>query len=117
MKKTLRRLPSSHRNTKLRLEINRPALRRLLLYAMCGVILAGGFSFAAWQHSAAVKYGYDMEKLRAERAHLEAERQRLQMARERVVSLPHLANAASAVGLQAMHGSQLEVAPKPQTKN
>jgi hypothetical protein len=110
MPKPLRRLPTRHRNQSLRFEPNRLALRRLLFYTVCGVILSAGFSFAVWQHFAAIRYGYGMEDLRREKAQLEAERQRLEVAREQVVALPNLENAARAVGLQTMQGPQLEVA-------
>ena len=108
----LKRLPTNTRNNELRFAPNRAVLSRLLLYMACGVLLSGGFLFAVWQHSAAVKYGYQFEQLRQERRHLEIERQQLQAARERVVALPNLEGAALAAGLRAMQGSQFEVAQK-----
>ena len=112
MKKPLQRLPTSNRNTALRFERNQKALVRLALYTLCGMVLAGGFFFAAWQQVAAIKYGYGMEKLRSQRAQLEADRQRLQLIRERAVSLSQLEANPMAAGLQAMTGSQIEVAQK-----
>ncbi len=112
MQKTLRRLPTTNRNTALRFERNRAVLRRLAFYTVCGVILSGGFLFAAWQHAAATRYGYDLEQLRQQRAKIEDRQRQLQETRERMVSLSQLEINPLAAGLQAMQGSQIEMAQK-----
>ena len=54
----MRRLPSTHRNAKVRHDRDVRALYRLALLLCCGLVLAGGFVFAARQHFAAVQFGF-----------------------------------------------------------
>src|SRR5687768_18448632 len=78
----MKRVPSRQQNTKIRHERDARAVRRLTLLLCCGLVLAGGFVFAARQHFAAVQYGYQSENLRLEREKLLQEQQHLMLERE-----------------------------------
>jgi hypothetical protein len=53
----MKRFPEHQRNAKIRRSRDTTALSRLGLLLFCGLVLAGGFVFAAKQHFAAVQYG------------------------------------------------------------
>ena len=71
----VRRVPSRQRNSPVARELDQSALIRLVLLLVCGLALAGGFVYAGGQHFAALKFGYQTEKLRSVRNSL-AEEQR-----------------------------------------
>ena len=77
----MNRFPDQQRNTRIRRSRDVTALSRLALLLFCGLVLAGGFVFAAQQHFAAVQYGYQSESLRAERKQLIEDNQRLALER------------------------------------
>lgn len=106
----MRRLPAHQLNYTIRRERDWPALRSLALLLLCGLMLAGGFVFAAGQHFAAVRYGYQTENLRRERAQLLEEEQRLLLEREQLVSPARLESEARGFGLQPVQASQLGTA-------
>ena len=85
------------------------ALGRLTLLLFCGLILAGGFVFAAGQHFAAVRYGYQSEALRRERAQLLEEQRRLLLAREEATSPTRLESVARELGMQPLQPAQIGV--------
>jgi len=72
-----------------------------------GLILAGGFVFAAKQHFAAVQYGYQSEDLRTERKQLVEENQRLALEKERVTAPDKLEPAARRLGLKPATAGQI----------
>lgn len=108
----LRRLPVTNRNTEIRREYDGVALRHLLRYVVAGFILAGGFTFAAWQHFQATHYGYEHEKLRREKLQLEAEKNSLQGKREEKLALPNVESRARAAGLLPAQPQQIQVLPE-----
>ena len=73
----MRRFPQQNFNHGVRREHDTRALKRQLIMLVCGLAMAGGFVAAAGKHFAAVRYGYEGEKLRSERARLLAEQQQL----------------------------------------
>lgn len=105
----MRRLPQSQPNSTIRRERDMRALGRLTLLLFCGLILAGGFVFAATQHFAAVRYGYQSEELRRERAQLLEEQRRLLLAREEATSPTRLESAARELGMQPVQPAQVGV--------
>jgi cell division protein FtsL len=105
----MRRLPSQQRNARVRRERDFRALSRLALLLICGLILAVGFVFAARQHFAAVRYGYDSENLRTERQRLWVENQRLLLEREQVSAPERLESAARQLGLKPIAPGQVGV--------
>jgi cell division protein FtsL len=79
----------------------------LVLLLFCGVVLTCGFVFAAKQHFAAVKYGYQNEDLRQERQRLVEERRRLLLEKEQASSPARLEPAARKLGLRPATSGQI----------
>jgi cell division protein FtsL len=107
LKIEMRRLPAHQLNYTIHRERDWPSLRRLALLLLCGLILAGGFVFAAGQHFAAVSYGYKTEALRREQEQLLEEQHRLLLERERLVTPARLESAARGIGLQPVQAAQI----------
>jgi hypothetical protein len=85
------------------------ALSRLALLLFCGLVLAGGFVFAAQQHFAAVDYGYKSEELRRERERLLEEKQQLMLQKEQAFAPARLATQARELGLKPLVASQVGI--------
>ena len=103
----MKRFPEHQLNAKIHRSRDTTALSRLGLLLFCGLVLAGGFVFAAKQHFAAVQYGYEHENLRAERKRLMEENQRLALEKERVIAPDKLEPAARRLGLQPARPGQI----------
>lgn len=95
----MKRFPEVQQNAKVRRVRDATALSRLALLLFSGLILAGGFVFAAKQHFAAVQFGYKSEGLRTERKRLLEETQRLALDKERATAPDKLEPAARRLGL------------------
>lgn len=111
----MRRLPLNQTNFTIHRERDMRALSRLALLLFSGLLLAGGFIFAAGQHFAAVRYGYESEKLRHERGQLIEDQRRLLLAREEASAPARLESEARKIGLQPVAPSQIgltEAKPK-----
>jgi cell division protein FtsL len=106
----MRRLPLNQPNFTVRRERDTRALVRLASLLFCGLVLSGGFVYAAGQRFAAVRYGYQSEELRRERARLIEEQRRLLLERERASSPARLENVARELGLQPIQPAQVETA-------
>lgn len=72
----------------------------LLLVIVCACVVAAGFFFAARQHFTSMDYGIKNSKLREQLESLEAEKRRLQLAREVALSPASVRKAARQVGLR-----------------
>lgn len=105
----MRRLPLNQTNYFVHRERDMRALSRLALLLFSGLLLTGGFIFAAGQHFAAVQYGYESEKLRHEREQLVEKQRRLLLEREEASSLVRLETEARKLGLQPVAPSQIEI--------
>jgi hypothetical protein len=115
------RVPSKQRNANIRRDRDVRALSRLALLLCCGLVLAGGFVFAAQQYFTAIQYGYKSETLRREREKLLEERQHLMLKKEQAIAPARLESEARELGLtpllvsqvtqKASKGSQLPIAP------
>jgi hypothetical protein len=103
----MRRVPSKQRNSQVRRDRDMRALSRLALLLMCGLVLAGGFMFAAQQHFAAIDYGYKSETLRRERERLLEEKQHLMLKKEQAFAPARLAIQARELGLKPLLASQV----------
>jgi hypothetical protein len=103
----MRRVPSKHRNSKIHHERDVRALSRLAILLICGLILSGGFMFAAQQHFAAVQFGYQSEGLRRERERLLQERQQLMLKKEQAFAPARLESEARGLGLRPLLAGQL----------
>ena len=106
----MRRLPPNQKNYVVRRERDTHALFRLALLLGCGLVLAGGFVYAAGQHFAAVQYGYKFEELRREQAQLLEEQRRLKLERERASTPEHLEEAAREIGMKPLQPAQIDPA-------
>src|SRR5215213_1470450 len=103
----MKRFPEHQLNAKVRRTRDVTALSRLALLLFCGLVLAGGFVFAAKQHFAAVQYGYENETLRNERKRLLDENQRLALEKERATAPDKLEPAARRLGLKPARPRQI----------
>ena len=103
----MNRHPLKQQNASVHREKDQRALSRLALQLGCALLLAGGFVFAARQHFAAVRYGYESETLRAERQRLLDEQQRLILEKERASSPARLELAARQLGLKPLQPGQV----------
>jgi len=103
----MRRFPQQNLNSGVRRERDTRALKRQLIMLVCGLAMACGFVAAAGQHFAAVRYGYDSEKLRGERARLLAEQQQLIMQINMATAPAALDRAAREIGMQPARPSQI----------
>jgi hypothetical protein len=110
----MKRFPESQPNAKVRRARDANALSRLALLLFSGLILAGGFVFAAKQHFAAVQFGYKSEDLRAERKRLLEENQRLALDKERVTAPDKLEPAARRLGLKPATPGQIGNVESPE---
>lgn len=103
----MRRLPAHQLNYTIHRERDWPSLKRLALLLLCGLLLAGGFVFAAGQHFAAVNYGYQTEALRLEQAQLLEEQRRLLLEHGRLMTPARLESEARGIGLQPVQAAQI----------
>ena len=106
----MKRVPSKQRNFVIHRERDRAALRRLALMLLCGLMLAGGFVYAAGQHFSAIRLGYEGEKLRTERAKLLEQQHRLLLEREVAATPGRLETAALGLGMRAVQSAQIDPA-------
>jgi len=111
----MKRFPEYQQNAKVRRSRDTTALSRLALLLFCGLVLAGGFVFAAKQHFAAVQYGYQNETLRSERRRLIEENQRLALEKERATAPDKLEPAARRLGLRPATAGQIGNKPSIHT--
>lgn len=104
----IRRVPSKQRNTLVRRERDPRALTRLSLLLLCGLFLAGGFIYAGGRHFAALRLGYETEKLRNALNAAREDRRRLTLEREAAASPARLELAARKLGMQPMQPGQID---------
>ncbi|MDQ3906749.1 MAG: hypothetical protein M3268_00210, partial [Acidobacteriota bacterium] len=91
----------------VRRERDRAALRRQIVLLVCRMLTACGFVLAAGQRFKAVRYGYESEQLREERARLVAERERLTLELNQATAPGALEQAARGIGMQPARASQI----------
>ncbi|HEX6732845.1 MAG TPA: hypothetical protein VF074_22690 [Pyrinomonadaceae bacterium] len=103
----MKRFPEQQPNARITRSRDVSALSRLALLLFCGLVLAGGFVFAAKQHFAAVQYGYKNEELRRERTKLLQQHQLLSLEKEKVSSPARLEPAARQLGLKPATAGQI----------
>lgn len=112
----MNRFPGQYSNARIRRTRDVTALSRLALLLFCGLVLAGGFVFAAKQHFAAVQLGYKNETLRSERKKLIEDNQRLALEKEKVTAPSKLEPAARQLGLQPATAGQVASAGSVESK-
>ena len=110
----MRRVPSRHRNAPIVVkEPDRSAVKRFSSLLAAAAILAIGFLYAGHQHFAALRLGYETEKLRNALTDAKAEQRRLTVQKEVVASPARLEQAARQLGMQPMQAAQLDPLRRP----
>ena len=104
----IRRLPSKQRNKIIAPDRDNSAITRLALLLLCGLVLAGGFVYAGGKHFAALRLGYQTEKLRVALDNAREEQRRLLLEREAVSSPARLELAARRLGMQPLQPAQID---------
>ena len=104
----IRRLPSKQRNAIIKPERDNKAVARLILLLVCGLLLAGGFVYAGGRHFAALRLGYQTEKLRVTLENAREEQRRLLLEREAASSPARLELAARKLGMQPLQPAQID---------
>ncbi len=83
--------------------------RYCFLTLACGLILVGGFFFAARQHFSSIDFGIKNSRLRKQIEELEGSKRRLVLAKEIALSPAEIKKAAQKIGLREMTASNIEV--------
>ena len=110
----MRRVPSRHRNARIVVkEPDRGAVKRFSSLLLAAAILAIGFLYAGHQHFAALRLGYETEKLRNALTDAKEQQRRLAVQKEVAASPARLEQAARQLGMQPMQASQLEPLRRP----
>jgi len=109
----MRRVPSKHRNAPVVRQRDRGAVKRFLVLLACGLVLAGGFVYAGGQHFAALRLGYQTEKLRNALTAARKEQRRLTVEKEIAASPARLERAARQLGMQPMQAAQIDPLKQP----
>ena len=104
----IRRVPSKQRNMLVKRERDPRALTRLAWLLLCGLLLAGGFIYAGGRHFAALRLGYETEKLRNALNAAREDQRRLTLEREAAASPARLELAARRLGMQPMQPAQMD---------
>jgi hypothetical protein len=104
-----RNLPKTEKIQRPRREREPIPWRQCLLALVCGLILVGGFFYAARTHFSAVDFGMKNAKLRRQKEDLEAEQQRFKLAREIALSPAEIKKAARKLGFQDMSASNIQI--------
>src|SRR5215471_7114460 len=110
----MRRVPSRHRNAPIVVkERDRDVVKRFSSLLAAAAILAIGFLYAGHQHFAALRLGYETEKLRNTLTGAKEEQRRLTVQKEIVASPARLERAARQLGMQPLQASQLDPLIRP----
>lgn len=109
----IRRVPSKQRNAIIKREHDARSLPRLALLLFCGLVLAGGFVYAGGRHFAALRLGYQTEKLRNALNAAREDQRRLMLERETAASPAKLELAARRLGMQPMQPAQIDPLKQP----
>lgn len=103
-----RKMPPSTRNEKVKRQRDPLPWRYCLLTLVCGLILVGGFFYAARQHFSAMEFGIKNARLRDQKSDLESEQRRLYLSREVSLSPVEIKKAAKKIGLQEFTASSIQ---------
>lgn len=91
---------SKNKNTaQVRRERDPIPWRYCLLTLLCGLILVGGFFFAARQHFSSIDYGIKNSQLRKQKDELSTVQRQLLLAKEVALSPPEIKKVAKEIGL------------------
>jgi len=104
----IRRLPSKQPNAIITHSREKSPIARLVLLLLCGLVLASGFVYAGGKHFAALRLGYQTEKLRVALDKTREDQRRLLLAREAASSPARLERAARQLGMQPLQPAQID---------
>jgi hypothetical protein len=106
----MKRRNISHNSGKPQVKRERDPLpwRYCLLTLVCGLILVGGFFYAARQHFSAIDYSIKNAKLRQLKENLQSEQRQLYLAREIAIAPIQIKKAAKKIGLQDFTTNSIE---------
>jgi hypothetical protein len=76
--------------------------RYCILTLVCGLILVGGFFYAARQHFSAIDYSIKNAKLRQQKEKLESEQRQLHLVREIALAPVQIKKAAKKIGCRIL---------------
>ncbi len=93
-------LPQNKKRGQVKREATPLSWRYSLMTLVCGLILAAGLFFAAYQHFSEIGYGFKNAKLREQKEDLEAEKRRLYLTREILLTPAEVKKAAKKIGLK-----------------
>ncbi len=105
----MRRVQTQRHNSTIRRERDRRTLLHLCVVLSCGLALACGFVRATAQRVSAVRYGYQSEELRRERARLLEEQRKLSLALDETAAPARLERAARELGLEPARAAQVRI--------
>ncbi len=104
-----RNLPENESAKRVQREKDPIPWRYCLLTLVFGVLLVGGFFFAARQHFSAIDYGIRNAELRKQRNDLESAQRRLTLAKEKALSYEDLEKTAQQIGLVKLGSQAVEI--------
>ena len=81
--------------------------RYCLLTLVCGLVLVGGFFFAARQHFSSINFGIKNSQLKKQKDELEAAKRQLLLAKEIALSPAEIKKAAKKIGLSEMTATNI----------
>ena len=100
---------SKNKNTKqIRRERDPIPWRYCFLTFICGIILVGGFFFAARTHFSSMDFGIKNSKLKKQKEELEASQRQLLLTKEIALSPAEIKKAAKKLGLTEMTAANVE---------
>ncbi len=103
-----RNLPQNSKSERVKRQRDPLPWRYCFLTLVCGLILVGGFFYAARQHFSAIDYGIKNAKLRQQKEDLQSEQRRLQLNREISQSPNEIKKAAKKIGFREFTSSSIE---------
>lgn len=104
------------RKSKVRRQRDPIPWKYCFLTLVCGLLLVGGFFYAARQHFSSMDYGMKNATLRKQLDEIKSEKRRLLLSKEIALSHESIKKAAKKLGLTAMTARNIEVFDYSKTK-
>jgi hypothetical protein len=103
-----RNLPQNTKNERVKRQRDPLPWRYCFLTLICGLILVGGFFYAARQHFSAIDYSIKNSKLRQQKEDLQSDQRRLYLNREISLTPNEIKKAAKKIGFQEFTSNAVE---------
>ena len=101
-------LPKTKNTPRVKRERDPLPWRYCLLTLVCGLVLVGGFFFAARQHFSSIDFGIKNSQLKKQKDELEAAKRQLLLAKEIALSPAEIKKAAKKIGLTEMTAANIQ---------